>query len=268
MHYKASFFHNTHAISSLRKLSTKKIGELFIARHAECDHNVGGHCAGYYDQSKPTVLGMTKTFQENKILLASGIKIDRFYVSPLQRALITAQTLTKNINVSPPIISEALVERNFGAFTGLAKNKIKELLTPQQFHRYLFDQCFLPPSIEVGHPYFLSNKLYGSWPSNHKGESYQCVINRLSPFVATLKKELIEGKNILIVGHSHNLQILQMLLYRTSFQEGIEQYKLPHVHVYQFKMKMDLNNTLTIHEKIILNEKLESRENPYIPSCV
>jgi 2,3-bisphosphoglycerate-dependent phosphoglycerate mutase len=235
-------------------LSRKKIGELFIIRHAKSDHNVQGCCAGHYNSSKPTEDGIEKTRKGGKLLSKSGIKFDTLYVSPLHRALITAQVLLKDL---PPIkitTTEALVERNFGAFTGMSKNKIEEKLNPEEFNKYIHDKNFFPPDIGPGHKYFQSEELYGAWPDNHKGESYQCVINRLNPFLEKVKVELLNGQNILIIGHSHNLQILQMLLYGNTFDRGIEEYIIEHATPIKFTLSLNYDNQLIVKEKVNLSE--------------
>lgn len=239
------------------KVASKKIGTLLMSRHAECDHNVGGHCAGYLNSSKPTAKGLERTRQENELLKKSTIKIDTAYVSPLARVLITADVLLDGLptNISP---REALVERNFGAYTGLSKNQIKEKLTLEKYYQYLSDEFYFPPDIEPGHKYFQSNALYGAWPKNHKGESYQCVIKRLLPFLEELKTELLNNKNILIMGHSHNLQLLQMLLCGTSFKEGIDQYKMQHATIQKFKFRAKTDNKLIVTEQISLDDEMNS----------
>ncbi len=228
----------------------QKIGDLFIVRHAESDHNVHGFCAGYLNRSKPTEDGLEKTRQAGKLLSKSGVKINKLYVSPLDRALMTAQVL---LNDLPPIemtTHHALAERHFGVFTGLSKNQIKEKLNPDQFNQYIHNQYFFPPDIAPGHPYFQSKDLYGVWPENHKGESYQCVMNRLSPFLEKIKEELLNGQNILIVGHSHNLQILQMLLYGNAFEQGIEKYKLEHATPVKFTLSPHSDKKLMVKEQL------------------
>lgn len=236
------------------KLFQKKIGTLFLVRHAESDHNIQGCCAGYYNRSNPTSNGIEKTYKVGKLISRIDVKFDTIYVSPLHRAFITAQALLKEL---PPITittHEALVERNFGAFTGMSKNKIKEKLHPEEFNKYLHDKNFFPPDIGPGHKYFQSEELYGTWPDNHKGESYECVINRLNPFLEKIKKELLAGQNILIVGHSHNLQLLQMLLYGNTFEQGIEKYKIEHATPIKFTLSLNSDNNLIVKKRVNLTE--------------
>ena len=236
----------------------KKIGITFLIRHAESDHNTGGGCcAGLNNSSKPTVPGIEQTRIIGKLLSQTDIKFDDLYVSPLDRAVLTAEALNLSVNT---ILHEALVERNFGGFTGMSKKAIKEQISHQKFHEYIRNKDFFPPDITPGHPYFHSKKLYGSWPNNHKGESYQCVINRLIPFLAEIKEKVLNNQNILIVGHSHNLQILQMLLHGTAFEQGIEKYKLEHVA----PIKFIFSPYFSIREKVNLVE--ETSVTPFLRS--
>ncbi|MDP3561989.1 MAG: phosphoglycerate mutase family protein [Legionellaceae bacterium] len=254
MRAKNFFFRPNPIQPGFNSFSTKMMGELTLLRHAESDHNVQSCCAGYYNRSKPTIEGLEKTRNVGKLLAKSDVKFDTLYVSPLDRAFITAATLLKEL---PPIkitTNQALAERNFGGFTGMSKTKIKEILNPEEFNRYLNDRNFFPPDIAPGHKYFQSKELYGAWPENHKGESYQCVINRLIPFLKKIKEDLLNGKNILIVGHSHNLQILQMLFYGKEFEQGIERYKIEHVTPIKFTFSLNSEDKLIVEEKVNLTE--------------
>lgn len=242
---KKSAFFNT--------ISTNKTGELYLIRHAECEHNLNGYCAGYNNASIPTQRGIETTQKLGKILSNSHLKFNNIYMSPLRRVLITSRALLEDFTQTEITITEALAERNFGKFTGMSKAHIEKILGPKEFYKYIHDINFFPPDIEPGDKYFQSSALYGYWPNNHKGESYQCVINRVSPFLEEIQTKLRAGKNILIIGHSHNLQILQMLLYRDKFENGIEKYKLDYVKPVIFKFKLDINNNLFVESRSTLN---------------
>lgn len=254
MHTKSFFLQANHMQHTFYTLFQKKIGTLFLVRHAESDHNVQGCCAGYYNGSYPTYDGIEKTHKVGKLLSSIDIKFDTIYVSPLHRAFMTAQALLKEL---PPITittHEALVERNFGAFTGMSKNEIKAKLHPEEFNQYIHDKNFFPPDIGPGHKYFQSEALYGTWPDNHKGESYQSVINRLNPFVEEVKKKLLTGQTILVVGHSHSLKLLQMLLYGNTFEQGIEKYKIEHATLIKFTLSLNSDNNLMVKKRVDLSE--------------
>ncbi len=240
----SAFFHHS---------SKNKIGELCILRHAESDHNLQNCCAGYNNGSIPTAAGIEKTHQTGQLLSQSGVKFDRLYASPFRRAYMTAEVLSKYVSFLEITIVIALAERNFGAFTGMSKNEIEKKLR-ETFHKYIHDKHFRPPNITFGHKYYQSEKLFGTFPQNHEGESYQCLINRLIPFLEQIMEELLNGQNILIVGHSHALQILQMLLYAGEFEQGIDQYKLDHVAPILFRFALNSKNKLIVKEKINLCE--------------
>lgn len=231
----------------------KKLGELYIVRHVKSEHNELNCCAGRYN-SKPTKEGLEQARQASKLLSKMNIKFDTLYSSPLQRAVMTAEIFSNDLSSIKITTVDALMERNFGAFTGMSKNKIKEILSTEAFNRYMHDKNFFPPDINEHHKYFQSEALYGALVNKHKGESYQCLINRLHPFCEQISIELSQGKNILIVGHSHNLQILEMLLRRETFEQGIEKYKSDHVTPIQFKFSLTANGSLIVKERINLME--------------
>ena len=71
----------------------------------------------------------------------------------------------------------------------------------------------------------------------------------LQNFLEKVKTELLNGQNILIVGHSHNLQILQMLLYGSAFEQGIEKFKLEHATPINVNVSLDSDNKLVVKER-------------------
>lgn len=139
----------------------------------------------------PTQEGLEKKHHAEKHLAQIGVTFDKLYVSPLEGALITAQVLLQHLPPLQIITEHALAERNFGAFTGMSKDNIKEKLSAEAFEHYLHSPYFFPPNIGPEHKYFQSKELYGTWPTNHQGESYQCLIHRLIPF----KRRPTPGKN-------------------------------------------------------------------------
>lgn len=230
----------------------KKLGDLLILRHAKSDHNLKQCCAGQYNDSQPTKEGIQETLKIGQKLRNNQFRFDTVYTSPLKRAIATKEALLKEF---PPIRAyeqEALAERHFGAFTGMSKDEIKSKLSPESFYSYLYNKDFFPPDIDPEHKYFRSQSLYGVWPHNHKGESYQCVINRLSPFLQKIRNELLAGQNILIIGHSHNLQLLQMILYEKPFEHGLDKFQIEYVKPIQFIFSQNENGQLIVKEKIQL----------------
>jgi len=242
-------FFSFNRSSEFSRKSLNKLGELYLLRHAECEHNLTGSCAGYNNESIPTKKGIEDTRNLSILLSQNHLKFDNVYLSPLRRVLITSKVFLENFPQIETTITEALAERNFGKFTGMSKAHIEKILGPKEFYKYIHDIKFLPPNIEPGDKYYQSSSLYGYWPNNHKGESYQCVINRVNPLLEEIKIKLHSGKNILIIGHSHNLQILQMLLLKDKFNLGIDKYKLAHVRPVIFKFKLDFNDNLLVESR-------------------
>ena len=59
-----------------------------------------------------------------------GLKFNVIYSSPLKRTLKTAKIISQVSGMPKPIISEALIERDFGIMTGKPISSIKELCSP------------------------------------------------------------------------------------------------------------------------------------------
>ena len=247
-------------------LFKRNLGKVVMFRHAPSTHNITQKCAGNYNLSIPTPEGLEKTRQVGQLLAKNKIKLDIFYVSPLERAIITAKTLLKELPPTPMIIDESLAERRFGAFVRRSKKQIKEQLSPDDFNRYLYDKNFLPPKIEFGHEFFNSEALYGIAPDKYVGESYQCVMNRQKEFIKRMRKQILNGFNMGIVGHHQNLQLLFMDLHGTTFEDGIDQYKIAHVTPIQLTFTLNASQNLIITDKTDLLEKFMDVEcKPNLP---
>ena len=262
MHAKLFFFRQNQIQRTCYNLSRKKIGKLCLVRHAESDHNVQSCCAGYYNGSKPTLNGIEKIRKAGYLLSKSDINFDMVYTSPLQRAVISAEEILKQLTQSKLTTHEALLERNFGAFTGMSKKEIRKKIGDNMFDAYMNNKYFVPPPIRPGHKYYQSDALFSPSDNSdkHQGQSYEYVMNKLMLFLDKLMQDLLNGHNILIVGHSHNLQLLQMLLRRSTFEQGIEKYKIEHATPILFTFLLNADNKLIVKETTNLMETTISDE--------
>lgn len=94
--------------------------QVLLVRHGETEWNVSGKFQGCTDIN----------LSEEGILQAHYVKerlqgdFDCIYVSPLKRALKTAEIITENTEMTP-IISKEIREINFGEWEGLTLNQIE-----------------------------------------------------------------------------------------------------------------------------------------------
>lgn len=85
--------------------------KLYLVRHGQTDWNVKKQVQGVTDIAlNETGIEQAKALHEQ--ILARGIKFDRCYASPLQRARKTAEIIVDNR--CPIVINDSLKERYFG----------------------------------------------------------------------------------------------------------------------------------------------------------
>jgi alpha-ribazole phosphatase len=98
----------------------KNMLELIIVRHGETDNNKKGTYLGWTDVAlNENGIAQAKEAKEK----LAGLKIDRFYSSPLSRAKMTAEIINENFNLDI-IFADELKERNFGVWDDLKYEEI------------------------------------------------------------------------------------------------------------------------------------------------
>lgn len=101
--------------------------DLYLVRHGETDWNRQRRIQGLTD------IPLNATGREQARLtgmLLTRRPITRVVASPLSRALETAQIIARELGLPEPEVSEALVERNYGAAEGLGFHEI-DVLYPE-----------------------------------------------------------------------------------------------------------------------------------------
>lgn len=103
--------------------------KIYLTRHGQDQDNANGILNGRRDHPL-TELGMN---QANEIALKikeAGLKFDRIYSSPLQRAYQTAEIISNSLGMKEPVKLDALIEREQGAMTGQRICDIEKLCAP------------------------------------------------------------------------------------------------------------------------------------------
>ena len=103
--------------------------KIYLARHGQDLDNAAGILNGRRDQPL-TILGQNQAHQLAEKILETGIRFDKIYSSPLQRAFETAQIISMALGMSPPEKLEQLIERDFGTMSGKAAREIESLCAP------------------------------------------------------------------------------------------------------------------------------------------
>ena len=173
--------------------------KLILLRHLESQWNKENRFTGWTD------VPLSKEGRENAKEVAeklSAFKIDKVYTSPLIRNKETVSLVLKELGKEdlPVVIDKALDERNYGKLTGLNKDEIKKQYGEEQVR--------------------LWRRSWGESPP--EGESLKDVYNRTIPFYKeNIKKDLEEGKNVLVVASHNSLRALVKYLENISDEDII-----------------------------------------------
>jgi 2,3-bisphosphoglycerate-dependent phosphoglycerate mutase len=176
------------------------IGKLILARHHESEWNKLGKWTGIRDRHL-TDYGFEKSADMG--LLIKDIKIDQAFASMQVR---TIETLSCMLNVCelyevPTEHSSALNERDYGDYTGKNKWEMERILGEEEFKK-----------LRRGFDYTVPN-----------GESLKMVYERVVPFfLHTIVPKVIEGKNVLVVGHGNSLRMIVKYIEHISDEDIVD----------------------------------------------
>ena len=153
---------------------------LYFTRHGESEWNLAHRIQGQHD-SPLTERGVKMAQQLKKRL--KGLEFSHCYVSPLGRAMQTAEILTEGTGVSPEP-DERIREVNLGQTEG----QIMEELPPEQLHAFYHEPQYFHPQ---------------------GGEGYENAFLRVSKLLKDLESE--DGC-VLIVAHALILRLIRLYL--------------------------------------------------------
>lgn len=179
-------------------------GKLILARHQESEWNKVGRWTGSYDRHL-TDLGFKTS--ENIGLLIKDMTIDCAFASMQVRSIETLSCMLNTCGLLeiPTEHSAALNERDYGDYAGRNKWEMERALGEEEF-----------------------KQLRRGW--NHpipNGESLKMVYDRVIPyFLEHILPKVLEGKNVLVVGHGNSLRTLIKYIESVS-DEGIADVEMP-----------------------------------------
>jgi broad specificity phosphatase PhoE len=166
--------------------------KIHILRHGQTDSNLARKLLGrkdepLNDEGRKQAEEMGEELKDKKFNL--------IITSPLKRSTETADIINKNLNL-PIIVSDKIVERDFGVLTGLTWKEIEEKtgknVEPDDLHqRYDYTE-------------------FG-------GESVKDVRERLEVFLNEVRNKYLD-KNVLVVAHGG---ILKLMTHLFIHQDGI-----------------------------------------------
>ncbi len=174
--------------------------KIYLARHGQNEDNINGILNGHRD--KPlTELGIRQAHEVAEKIKEANIHFDVVFSSPLIRAFKTAEIISDITGSPQPITYNNLKERDFGAMTGIAVDKVKEMCTPHIIETDIIT-------------YFLSSK--GS-------ETFQDLINRAKLVLAEME-EKHANQTILLVTHGDIGKMIYAAYYDLPWKGVLTQF--------------------------------------------
>ncbi|WP_206784996.1 histidine phosphatase family protein [Amycolatopsis sp. MtRt-6] len=164
---------------------------IHFVRHGESLANEQNLFAGRQD-TPLTELGLRQARQAGDRVAALGIHYDEVHVSPLDRARRTAGVIVDRLGAHPElVVSDALVERDFGVFTAQNKSLVKKSIGFRAYTEYFHSSTGCPPG----------------------GESWSLLHDRIRRYYEqVLLPRSRAGKNILVVAHKYVVEMFAVVV--------------------------------------------------------
>lgn len=177
---------------------------LYIVRHGQTDNNINGIIQGIIESD----LNETGKKQAEEVYeKLKGVDIDLVISSPLQRALETAEIITKGRDI-PLVIDKRIIERNAGDFEG--KKDIG------YDHKLVWD-------------YKLNTDL------NANVEKVQDIFKRVKSFLEDIKTKY-KDKTVLIVTHEATLRALNYSILGFNEDDDLSKLEIKNCTLFQYKI--------------------------------
>jgi len=173
---------------------------LYLARHGQDLDNASRILNGRRDMPL-TELGLQQAGELAQMIKKAGLRFDKVYSSPLQRAFETAKIITTALNLEPPEKLELLIERDFGMMTGLPAGEIVPRCAPDLLKTATIT-------------YFLSPK---------GAETFPQLLARAEELLAFLQASH-PGKTLLLVTHGDFGKMLYAAFYGLGWQEVLSSF--------------------------------------------
>ena len=171
-----------------------KPAKLYLIRHAPVKQ-----IEGYFPQHNPDAIIKNNQLKSLATLIPNNCV---WYVSPLKRAIQTAEALSKYVIYSKMIRENKLIEQNFGDWSGKKISEVWEILKTKKIkHNF----SFISPEIS---------------PPN--GESFKEQTKRVGAWLKNLN--VLEGKSIVIISHAGTIRSIlsHALKIKHDYAIGIE----------------------------------------------
>jgi len=173
---------------------------IFLSRHGQDLDNAAGILNGHRDHPLSSI-GSRQAEELAGKIKAAGIRFDKVYSSPLQRAFRTSQIITTTLDLDPPEKLDLLIERDFGVMTGKPAREIEMCCTPDILKTETIT-------------YFLSPE---------RAETFPELLDRARILLETIKQRHPQ-ETLLLVTHGDFGKMLYAAFYHLEWQEVLTMF--------------------------------------------
>lgn len=213
--------------------------KLVLLRHGESEANFENYWTGWLDVAL-TEKGMMQAIEAGRKMKESELLFDVVYTSVLKRAIKTSQLALEEMGqlYLPTEKTWRLNERHYGALVGKNKEEMKKEYGKEQVKKWRRGYKEVPPLAEENHfdrRYdFLDPRLISH------GESLEMTVERIIPLWEDhLAPRLIDGQDLLVVGHGNSLRALTKYLENVP-ENQMDTIDIPNAQPIEYTFNRDL----------------------------
>ena len=198
--------------------------KLVLVRHGQSEWNLENKFTGWTDVDL-SENGIIEAKNAGMLLKKKGYTFDLAYTSVLKRAINTLNYILEEMNLSDIEVrrSYKLNERHYGALQGLNKKETADKYGEEQVKLWRRSSNVRPPELTMDDSRFPGNDpVYSNIPKEELPltENLEDTIVRVVDYYENeIKKELINGRNIIIAAHGNSLRALMKYLDNLSEEE-------------------------------------------------
>lgn len=201
--------------------------KLVLVRHGESVWNLENKFTGWTDVEL-SEQGIKEAKDAGKVLKEKGFEFDVAYTSVLKRANDTLKYILEELDEKNIQINKSwrLNERHYGALQGLNKDETREKYGAEQVLLWRRSTDVRPPELSTDDERYPGNDpKYADLTIDElpKTENLVDTINRVMVYWnSNIKKDLEEGKRVIIVAHGNSLRGLIKYLDNLTDEEIIK----------------------------------------------
>ena len=201
--------------------------KLVLVRHGQSQWNLENRFTGWTDVEL-SEQGVKEAKEAGKVLKEKGFEFDVAYTSVLKRANDTLSYILEELGEKDIPIKKSwrLNERHYGALQGLNKDETRQKYGAEQVLLWRRSTDVKPPELsEDDERYPGNDPKYSELPKEDlpKTENLIDTINRVMVYWdSDIKKDLQEGKRVIIAAHGNSLRVLIKYLDNMTDEEIIK----------------------------------------------